>query len=356
MRLGDSRGKNRYEVLSLMGDGTFGRCLKCRPRIGGQDIAVKVIRDVDRYVESAKIETAILRDICHADPGGSSRCVHLLDDFMHRGKWYCLAFEPLSSSLYDYLKGNDYRGFWMTDIQAIAADILTGLDFCRGLQLTHTDLKTENVLFSVEDFAYTAFPRESTRKSRPYKRPGCASVKLIDFGNATYAKEHHTRIINTRQYRGPEVILGSRSNRVAWDEQSDMWSTACILAECFTGNLFFQCADEDLEHLKLMEVALGVFPPLMLKESSPQVVNEHFEINYGSSRMPMHTVRWGSHSQRSGGKAIRRQQTPSGLVEGRPEYRHFAELLEECFRYQPECRPTPARALCHPFFQCQFQD
>ena len=32
-------------------------------------------------------------------------------------------------------------------------------------------------------------------------------IKLIDFGGATYENEHHTAIINTRQYRAPEVIL-----------------------------------------------------------------------------------------------------------------------------------------------------
>ena len=33
-------------------------------------------------------------------------------------------------------------------------------------------------------------------------------IKLIDFGGATYEEEARaSRIINTRQYRGPEVIL-----------------------------------------------------------------------------------------------------------------------------------------------------
>jgi len=33
-------------------------------------------------------------------------------------------------------------------------------------------------------------------------------IKLIDFGGATFDDEHHSRIINTRHYRAPEVILG----------------------------------------------------------------------------------------------------------------------------------------------------
>jgi serine/threonine protein kinase len=31
---------------------------------------------------------------------------------------------------------------------------------------------------------------------------------MIDFGGATAQEEYHTEVINTRQYRAPEVILG----------------------------------------------------------------------------------------------------------------------------------------------------
>ena len=39
-------------------------------------------------------------------------------------------------------------------------------------------------------------------------KPRNIEIKLIDFGGATHEKEHHSEIINTRQYRAPEVILG----------------------------------------------------------------------------------------------------------------------------------------------------
>jgi serine/threonine protein kinase len=51
------------------------------------------------------------------------------------------------------------------------------------------------------------------RKQRGvWKNPIHNEVKLIDFGGATYANEHHTALINTRQYRAPEVILGKPIN------------------------------------------------------------------------------------------------------------------------------------------------
>lgn len=53
------------------------------------------------------------------------------------------------------------------------------------------------------------------------------SLAVIDFGGATYEHDRSkTRIINTRQYRGPEVTL-----ELGWSYPSDMWSAGCIIAE-----------------------------------------------------------------------------------------------------------------------------
>ena len=70
---------------------------------------------------------------------------------------------------------------------------------------------------------------------------------MIDFGSATYEYESCSGIINTRQYRGPEVMLGNQ----AWDHKSDMWSLGCILAELYTGNQLFP-THETSEHLEMI--------------------------------------------------------------------------------------------------------
>jgi serine/threonine protein kinase len=48
----------------------------------------------------------------------------------------------------------------------------------------------------------------SNSKKQKYYLPIGDQIKIIDFGGATYDYEHHSNIINTRQYRAPEVILG----------------------------------------------------------------------------------------------------------------------------------------------------
>lgn len=90
-------------------------------------------------------------------------------------------------------------------------------------------------------------------------------IKLvIDFGGATYDNDtSKSNIINTRQYRGPEIILEIDEG---WSFPSDIWSTACIVAEMYTGDLLFQ-THEDLEHLALIERMCGSFPQSFLEHS-----------------------------------------------------------------------------------------
>ncbi|KAJ7843094.1 kinase-like domain-containing protein [Mycena olivaceomarginata] len=57
------------------------------------------------------------------------------------------------------------------------------------------------------------------------------TVKIADLGNATWTTHHFTNDIQTRQYRCPEVILGSTT----WGTSADIWSIACLLFELLTG-------------------------------------------------------------------------------------------------------------------------
>ncbi|KAJ7767979.1 kinase-like domain-containing protein [Mycena maculata] len=57
------------------------------------------------------------------------------------------------------------------------------------------------------------------------------TVKIADLGNATWTNHHFTNDIQTRQYRCPEVIVGSKE----WGTSADIWSVACVLFELITG-------------------------------------------------------------------------------------------------------------------------
>lgn len=85
-------------------------------------------------------------------------------------------------------------------------------------------------------------------------------AKLADFGNGIKSGHVVTNDIQTRQYRSPEVIIGS-----AWDETADVWSAACMFFELVTGDFLFDPKmgkdwDRDEDHLALIAELLGDLP------------------------------------------------------------------------------------------------
>ncbi|OVA19437.1 Protein kinase domain [Macleaya cordata] len=84
--------------------------------------------------------------------------------------------------------------------------------------------------------------------------------KLVDFGNACWTYKQFTSDIQTRQYRCPEVLLGSK-----YSTSADLWSFACICFELATGDVLFDPHsgdnfDRDEDHLALMMELLGMMP------------------------------------------------------------------------------------------------
>lgn len=354
---------SRYRVIRLLGDGTFGRVLLAADRKRNRQVAIKVIRNVEKYTRNAKREAEILKDIREADPEIAAGCVKMYETFKHHGPagpCFCLAFEVLGASLYDLMKGNGYRGLWVQDIQSIAQQCLQTLAFLHDkLSLTHTDLKLENVLFrSTEPHVPAEFPREAARQETHrshrgrasgsakggYVRPASALIKLIDFGNATYEVEHHSSVINTRQYRAPEVILS-----LGWNERSDLWSVGCILMELYTGELLFR-THESLEHLALMERAVEPFPRVMLNNAGPSPKEQYLSEDTESWRL-----RWpeGAASTTST-RHVRQQKPLHELV--LPQHRSLADCVASLLVLEPARRPSAATALVHPFLFERFTD
>lgn len=60
-------------------------------------------------------------------------------------------------------------------------------------------------------------------------------VKVVDLGNACWTYHHFTPLIQTRQYRSPETILG-----VHYATSADIWSFACMMFEMLTGDFLFE--------------------------------------------------------------------------------------------------------------------
>eukprot|EP00916_Digyalum_oweni_P024879 GHVL01041091.1.p1 GENE.GHVL01041091.1~~GHVL01041091.1.p1 ORF type:complete len:688 (+),score=119.73 GHVL01041091.1:54-2117(+) len=87
-----------------------------------------------------------------------------------------------------------------------------------------------------------------------------AHFKVVDLGNACRTDRHFSDDIQTRQYRSPEVIIGS-----GYDTSSDVWSLACMIFELCTGDYLFdpkstEQFSKDEDHLALCMELLGPMP------------------------------------------------------------------------------------------------
>jgi len=153
---------------------------------------------------------------------------------------------------------------------------------------------------------------------------------------ATYDDEKKSSIVNTRQYRAPEVILGW-----GWSFPSDLWSAGCIIAELYRGELLFGTHDNE-EHLALIERAVGPFPKELLQQSTSPLAKECFD-SHGwhkicgvlSSRSIEHVRKMVPVEQ-----MISDYDRPSGL----------GRLLRSLLDIDPERRITAREALMSPFF------
>ncbi|CAG8455747.1 11086_t:CDS:2 [Diversispora eburnea] len=82
--------------------------------------------------------------------------------------------------------------------------------------------------------------------STKWTTPDVINVKIADLGNACWVEHHFTNDIQTRQYRSPEVILGSK-----WGPSADIWSMACMAGSRY---------NKDDDHIAQITELLGLFP------------------------------------------------------------------------------------------------
>uniref|UniRef100_A0A8C5CG46 dual-specificity kinase n=1 Tax=Gadus morhua TaxID=8049 RepID=A0A8C5CG46_GADMO len=296
----------RYEIMSTLGEGAFGKVVECIDHNnGGPRMALKIIKNIDRYREAALSEVEVLEQMNSLD------------------------YDPptLGPITYDFLKENNFQPFPIENIQHMAYSIVRACRFLHKNKLTHTDLKPENILFidSQYDIEYSPILR---RDQRTLKNP---EVKVVDFGNATYEHEHHTSVVSTRHYRAPEVILD-----LGWDHSCDVWSIGCILVEYYLGTTLFQTHDSK-EHLAMMERILGPIPTNLLQKTRKRRYVHRYKLD------------WDGNS--SSGRFVKKSCKPlkEYMMCQSEDHQNFFDMVEKMMAYDPAKRLTLEQAMRHPF-------
>uniref|UniRef100_A0AAQ5Y6K3 dual-specificity kinase n=1 Tax=Amphiprion ocellaris TaxID=80972 RepID=A0AAQ5Y6K3_AMPOC len=320
-------------IVCTLGEGAFGKVVECIDHSNdGARVALKIIKNIDRYREAAMSEVEVLEQLKTLDSDKKYACVHMLDWFDYHGH-VCIAFELLGLSTYDFLKENNFQPFPIEHIRHMAYQIIRAVRFLHKNKLTHTDLKPENILFIDSDYDME-YNREMKRDERTLKNP---DIKIVDFGNATYDHEHHTSVVSTRHYRAPEVILD-----LGWDHSCDVWSVGCILIEYYLGSTLFQTHDSK-EHLAMMERVLGPIPTNLLEKTRKRRYVHRCKLD------------WDAHS--SSGRYVRKHCKPLKhyMASKGDDHQQLFDLIGRMMEYDPAKRLSLEQALRHPFFSCYYK-
>ncbi|ORY05622.1 kinase-like protein [Basidiobolus meristosporus CBS 931.73] len=162
-------------------------------------------------------------------------------------------------------------------------------------------------------------------------------VKIADLGNACWVDRHFTNDIQTRQYRSPEVIIGTN-----WGPSADIWSMACMTFELITGDYLFDPQSgsrytKDDDHLAQMMELIGNFPKHLVLggKYSHEFFNRKGELRH------IHKLRyWGL-------KDVLHEK----YHRERKEAELLADFLSPMLDPNPEKRFTAQKSLEHPWVQ-----
>ena len=203
----NKNGKQRYEKLEKLGEGTYGVVYKARDLYKNEVIAIKKIRlenEDEGMPSTAMREIAILKELSHPN------IVRLIDViYLPLEKKLSLIFEYVELDLKKFMKSltaplSEVR------IKKFTKKLLEAIVHCHNRRIIHRDLKPQNVLIC----------------------PQTDELKVADFGLArafSVPIRTLTHEIETLWYRAPEVLLGQKEYSLG----VDIWAIGCIFAELY---------------------------------------------------------------------------------------------------------------------------
>jgi len=219
----ERRFRAQYDILEVLGEGTYGKVRKARCRQSKEMRALKEMKlgsSEDGVPSTAIREIAILKELNHEN------IVRLLDVFCKPGE-LVLVFEILESDLKKHMRALGGR-LTPGQVRDFNLQLLKGVEFCHANRIIHRDLKPQNLLID-----------------------GGVRLKIADFGLArafSLPIPQYTHEVVTVWYRPLEILLGSKLYSIG----VDMWGVGCIFAEMATGGPLFPGDSEIDTAFKIM--------------------------------------------------------------------------------------------------------
>ncbi|KAM6346693.1 cyclin-dependent kinase-like 2 isoform 2-T3 [Podargus strigoides] len=221
----------KYQVLGLVGEGSYGVVTKCRNKESGQIVAVKKFLESE---DDAVVRRIAVREIKLLKQLRHENLVNLLEVCKKKKRWY-LVFEFVDHTVLDDLEAFP-NGLDYSRVRKYLFQIMRGIAFCHSHNIIHRDIKPENILVSQSGV-----------------------VKLCDFGFArtiAASGEAYTDYVATRWYRAPELLVGD----IKYGKAVDVWAIGSLITEMLTGEPLFP-GDSDIDQLYHITKCLGNLIP-----------------------------------------------------------------------------------------------
>ncbi|XP_008580609.1 PREDICTED: homeodomain-interacting protein kinase 4 [Galeopterus variegatus] len=340
-----------YDIIEVLGKGTFGEVAKGWRRSTGEMVAIKILKNDAYRNRIIKNELKLLRCMRGLDPE-EAHVIRFLEFFHDALKFY-LVFELLEQNLFEFQKENNFAPLPARHIRTVTLQVLRALARLKELAIIHADLKPENIMLV-----------DQTRC--PFR------VKVIDFGSASifsevrYVKEPY---IQSRFYRAPEILLG-----LPFCEKVDVWSLGCVMAELHLGwplypgnneydQVRYICETQGLPKPHLLHAARkahhffkrNLHPdatnPWQLKSSADYLAET--KVCPLERRKYMLKSLDQIETVNGGGAASRLSYSDREVMAEHADLKSMVELIKRMLTWESHERISPSAALRHPFVSMQ---
>lgn len=206
-------GMDQYDGKGLLGEGGGGVVRMIVRKIDQACFAVKVI--TKKHEVDARTEIEIMSMLNHP------HCIKLAEMIEMKSNLYLIMPFMAGGSLGERQQTRNSKSFSEKESRRYVQEIASGLVYLHSQGIVHRDIKPENLMFTG--------PEKS------------ASVKICDFGLATYKKQVMEEGCGTAPFLAPEIV-----RQQPYGKEVDLWALGVVVYYMLVGRLPFDQTNQKL--------------------------------------------------------------------------------------------------------------